>query len=356
MNELSALIRDTAAKIFRDLCPKELVDEAESGQWPEELWRTLEDSGLTQAAVPEEFRGSGGTFEDAMTVLRQAGEHAAPLPLAETFLAGWVLAECGCNVPSGPLALVCAREGDTLSIRNPDGNGAWILSGSARRVPWASKAVSLVVIASDGSDLMVAMVEPDEATVTPGSNLAGDPRDDISFNELALSGDRVRPSAASTSLKRIEELGALTRAVMMAGAMRSSMRMTLEHANTRLQFGRPIGSFQGLRLQLAVLAGQVAASVKAADVAVEAAGTGGGELEIAVAKARVGEAVGTVAEITHQAHGAMGITYEHALHQYTRRLWSWRDEFGSERIWQETLGKTIARGGGDNLWKFISQT
>ena len=75
---------------------------------------------------------------------------------------------------------------------------------------------------------------------------------------------------------------------------------------------------------------------------------------MAVAKARAGEAAGRAAEIAHQVHGAMGFTHEHALHQSTRRLWSWRDEFGNESFWQQRLGRAVAAAGAAALWPRIT--
>ena len=84
MTSVQWLISESADRIFRDRCDKNCIDAAESGVWPDEAWRTLEEAGLTRAAVPEELGGAGGALGDAMTVLRQAGRHAAPLPVAET--------------------------------------------------------------------------------------------------------------------------------------------------------------------------------------------------------------------------------------------------------------------------------
>jgi acyl-CoA dehydrogenase len=151
-------------------------------------------------------------------------------------------------------------------------------------------------------------------------------------------------------------LGALCRSFQMAGALETVLRMCVEHANVRVQFGKPIAQFQAVRQQIAALAGQAAAASRAADLALEAVMCGGGENEIAVAKARAGEAAGIAAAIAHQVHGAMGITYEHALHQYTRRLWAWRDDFGNERYWQRKLGAAISSRGADNLWQFLTGT
>ena len=166
----------------------------------------------------------------------------------------------------------------------------------------------------------------------------------------------MQPAGPLVDAETIHRFGALTRSVLMAGALETILGMSIEHANVRMQFGRPIGKFQAIRQQLAVMGGQVAAAIKAADVAVEAVESGDGRSEIAVAKARIGEAAGIAAEIAHQVHGAMGISYEHSLHQYTRRLWSWRDEFGAETEWQAEIGRRAAAKGADDLWAFISQT
>ena len=355
MNEMRTLINDTAGRIFQDLCTKEIVDAAESGTWPVELWNTLEESGLTLAAIPEELGGAGGGIGDTMAVLRQAGRNAVPLPLAETFLTAWVLSGSGVSVPIGPLTLATPRIDDTLSIER-DGESNWKLSGTAHRVPWASNAFRIVALAVDGSTQMVALVDPAACTIEPGKNIAGEPRDTVTFDGVKLQEEDVRPAGPLVDAHVIRLYGALTRAVMMAGALERVLALAIEHANVRVQFGRPIGSFQAIRQQLAVLAGQVAAAGKAADAAADAVEAEEGWLEIAVAKARVGEAAGLAAEISHQVHGAMGITYEHSLHQYTRRLWSWRDEYGSESEWQAEIGRRAATAGPEGLWKFISQT
>lgn len=355
MNEMRALIEETAGRIFRDLCTKDLVDEAEKGVWPSELWQTLEEAGLTVASVPEELGGSGGAIGDTMAILRRAGEHAAPLPLADTFLAGWVLSGSRLSVPSGPLTLAISGGGEGLEIER-NGENAWSLSGTVRRVPWASKASRIVALATDGATPMVAIVDPAGCAIAPGKNLAGEPRDDVTFNAVKLSEDDVQPAGPLVDTETIHRFGALTRSMLMAGALETILGMTIEHANVRMQFGRAIGTFQAVRQQLAIMAGQVAAATKAADIAAEAVESGDGRLEIAVAKARIGEAAGIAAEVSHQVHGAMGISYEHALHQYTRRLWSWRDEFGAETEWQAEIGRRAAAKGADKLWAFISQT
>jgi len=81
---------------------------------------------------------------------------------------------------------------------------------------------------------------------------------------------------------------------------------------------------------------------------------------VAAAKLRAGEAGQIVAALAHQVHGAIGFTDEHSLHHFTKRLWSWRDEFGTERDWSRALGKAALKGGpagsDDSFWSFVTAT
>lgn len=335
MNDLRAMIDETAEKIFRDLCSKELVDGAEQGEWPDALWNALEESGLTRAAVPEAFGGSGGSLGDAMAVLRQAGRHAAPLPLAETVIAGWLLGEAESAVPEGPLTVAFSAEGEPIGSR----------------VAWGSRASRIVHLVRCDDYAIVQVLTPDDCTFEPGANLAGEPRNTVHVR-ADVTGAVELP--AGFDVLRAWELGALCRAVQMAGAMETIVALTVEHANVREQFGRPIASFQAVRQQIAVMAGHAAAASKAAEYAADRFDEADATIAIATAKARVGEAAGLVAETAHQVHGAIGITYEHALHQYTRRLWSWRDEYGAEPHWQAIIGRQIATQDADDVWPFIA--
>ena len=335
MNDLRVMIDETAEKIFRDLCTKELVDAAEKGDWPEALWNALEDAGLTRAAVPEAFGGSGGSVGDAMAVLRQSGRYAAPLPLAETVIAGWLLEQAETEVPEGPLTIAFSAEGEPIGSR----------------VAWASRASRIVHLVRCNERAILQRLDPSDCTIESGTNLAGEPRETVHVSCAAADAIEL---PAGFDVLRAWEMGALCRAVQMAGALETIVALTIEHANVREQFGRPIASFQAVRQQIAVMAGHAAAACKAAEYAADRFDEADAIIAIATAKARVSEAAGIVAETAHQVHGAIGITHEHALHQYTRRLWSWRDEYGGEPHWQAVIGREIAAVGADGAWAFIA--
>jgi acyl-CoA dehydrogenase len=128
----------------------------------------------------------------------------------------------------------------------------------------------------------------------------------------------------------------------------------VRYVTERKQFGRPLAAFQAIQQNLALLAGHTAAAGMAAQAAFHAMDKGDAAFEIACAKIRVGEAAGLGAGIAHQAHGAIGFTYEHTLHFVTRRLWSWRAEFGGDGHWAERLGREVAARGAQALWPLLT--
>ncbi len=349
MSEIRDDLLKTVDRIFDEHCPKAVRESAEAGEWPAVLWRALEEIGLDRAALPEAAGGSGLAFEDAMLALRRSGYHAAPLPLAETMLAGRLLAAAGLAVPQGALTVAPVRTSDRLEFVHAV-SGATVV-GTAHRVPWGNLCAHAVVAGELDGKGVVGLVSTAGAARGVDRNLAGEPRALLTFDHAPL----IASAALDGALARLHAEGALYRSVQMAGALERSLEYSLQYANERVQFGRPIAKFQAIQHMLAQLAGQVAASSAAADAAVEASCLAPDEFAVSVAKSRVGEAAGKGAEIAHQVHGAMGYTREHNLHYSTRRLWAWRDEFGNESYWQSRLGRAVAAGGADALWPMLSR-
>jgi acyl-CoA dehydrogenase len=346
MTELGTLLAPTVTRLFNDLVTTELIESTEKGAWPDKLWRALEEGGLTLPLVPEASGGAGGAWTDAHVVVRAAGKHAAPVPLAETIVGSWLLAEAGLEVPLGPLTLAPVRDGESLRLTRA--GSAWRLSGTVTGVPWGAAAGHVVVAAEGDDGPMLALVRQGAGRVTADRNLAREPRDTLAFDAAAVVA--AAPAGARAGADGLIVLGAMVRAAQMAGALESLLEQSVRYATERKQFGRPIGNFQAIQHNLAVLAGHVAAAGSAADNAFRAADRGDPAFEVAVAKVRAGEAAGIGAGIAHQTHGAIGFTYEHALQFATRRLWSWRAEFGSESRWAMRLGRTVAGRGADRLW------
>jgi len=284
------LVAQAAADVFRRHCSPEVVRRAEHDGWAPALWHELEASGLTAA-------GTALPLAEAAEVVRVAAGYAAPVPIAETVLAGLLR---GADVPDGPLTVV-------------------------HRGRASYGRVAAALLSGDG------FVPRAEAALEPAANLAGEPLD--------LAGV---PDAAGADVGR---LGALLRAVQLVGALERVLELTATYVEERRQFGVPLVRFQAVQQQLATLAGEVATAATAVEHAVEFPG----EIEVAAAKIRSGEAAAAGAAIAHQLHGAIGMTDEHELGLYTRRLWSWRDDFGGEAEWARRLGAAVLREPG-LLW------
>jgi acyl-CoA dehydrogenase len=340
---IGEMLRETANRLFRAHCDTETQRAADQGKWPAALWAAIEEAGLHRALVPEEAGGFGVAVVDALSLLKVAGEHAVPVPLAETMLASRLLAGAGLNIPGGPLSVAPVRDRESVTLTPAE--GGWLASGTLTRIPWARVVNHLVVL----TDSRVALVGRDSWSIEPGENVAREPRDTVRFDGLALAVGPTKVTATD-----LIAIGAAMRTQQMAGALMRLTEMTTQYAQDRVQFGRPLGKFQAVQQNLAVLAGQAAAAGAAADLAAEAVADGLKFLPIVAAKARAGEAAGIAAAIAHQVHGAIGFTAEHDLHFLTRRLWSWRDEFGKDSVWHRLLGRHMARAGADNAWAEIT--
>ena len=326
MNAELELLTESAERLFTDHVTPALFRRVEAGEWPDALWRAVTAAGFERAEMPE----------FAAAVCRIAGRFAAPIPLPETILAVSLLESAGLAVPEGTLTIAVAP----IAI---DSDG--ILSGSARRVPWARHAAHIAVICDSPDGGTLALVETARAHITPGQNLAGEPRDDVRFD-----GTPAIQTLAGISPATVSEQAALLRAAQISGALEKILAMTVLYAGERRQFGRPIAKFQAVQHHLAVLAGHVAAACAAVEAAVAAPDF----LAVAAAKASASEAAGEAAAIAHQLHGAIGFTEEHDLHRYTKALWAWREECGNEGEWNARLGALVAARGGAALWPDIT--
>jgi acyl-CoA dehydrogenase len=340
---------DMAARLFGDLChPKDLAD-AETSRWPDAPWSAVEAAGLPGALIPEDAGGFGASPVEAFSVLRAAGEHALPLPIGETMLAALLLAKAGIAIPSGPISVPSADQ-PALKLKRSDGR--WMLAGSLRHVPWGRHVKTVVAVANVEERPYVVLISTNGMAPDCADNVASEPRDSFTI-DLALKDDEVAPSEFSS--QDLRSMGAAMRTQQIAGALSRITAMSVRYAQERIQFGCPIGKFQTIQQSLAVLATQTAAANAAADLAAEAVTETGVEtLAIGCAKVRCGEAATLGSAIAHQIHGAFGFTHEHSLHFYTRRLLSWRDEFGNETEWSVRIGQAVIEGGPGRLWYGIT--
>lgn len=343
-NETRQMFIETAARLFAAQATREVINDLEKGTWPTDLWRNVEEMGLPWVAVPESAGGSGGMIGDLAAVLREAGRYAVPLPMAETALGAVIAAQAGLAPPIGPLALVIADAGSSVRI------DAGKVTGRARRVAFAPVADNIVVVAPGEGGTAVAVLTRATIKIEVRQSQAGEPYGDMSFEGTAATA----VAAAAMTPDRIRELAALARVNQMSGAADRVLAITTQYVRERVQFGRAISTFQAIQHMLAELSTHVALIGAAARTAARDAEEGEGSFAIMAAKTLAGEAAHKICAIAHQSMGAMGFSYEHVLHHYTRRLWVWRRDYGSEAYWGAKLGRALAEAGPDAVWPSLT--
>ena len=344
------LITETADRLFADSCSHEAVQAAEANGGAPEIWEGFAETGFPWISIPEEQGGSGGSLLDALEVLRIVGYHAAPIPAAETgVLGGWLLASSGHELPAGVVTVVPHTSGTSLTA-HLDGDTV-TLSGEAPRVPWARSAERIAALIEVGGSPMVASIAAADCSVVPMTNMAGEPRDTVVLDGVSAPVAAAGPGVDATTFRF---RGALSRVALMAGAIEKMSQLTVTYTNDRVQFGRPVARFQAVQQHL-VWAAQDAALVRmAAESAGREAERGGGQFETAAAKLLANQAAARATKACHQAHGAMGMTQEYALHHLSRRLWSWRKEYGSDAEWSRWLGDVTVAQGADGLYPLVT--
>ena len=360
------MIEDSVARLFGSRVDKGQRERAEAGQLDGALWQQVVDSGFTLLLATEASGGLGQGWAAAYPVLRGLGAWQVPLPLAETMLAAQLLSLAGLPVPDGPLTLIESARSSGLQAR-AEGSGL-CLTGTAHGVPWARHAKGAVLSlgpATVGGPARLAWLDLQAGTgvtIQPQTDIAGLPADTLQLLDAHCPQVALLPLALA---EPVWTLGALARSIMMVGALEWLLGQAVTYAGDRVQFGKPIGKNQVIQQNLALMAGDVAASRMAALVAARQAP--GGEVpvaepqaaaaalfSIAVAKVRCGEAATRATGIAHQVHGAIGFTQEHALHFATRRLWAWREQFGTDAQWAARLGRAAIEAGADGFWPALS--
>lgn len=311
------LFTDALRQLLADQCTPQLVRDIESGQPAAQLWKQLEESGFADALVSEDQGGAGLSLPDVFPLLELCGSYAVPVPLAETMLARALLADAGVKWPEGSITFglgAASPDGRIHCSRVPCGQVAdWVLmthGGECVLLPVAEAETSPAVFPLDATLEWTAAAAREGAQRVPGEH-------------------------------DLRTLQACICAAQLAGALMNVFSRTLQYANDRNQFGRPIGKFQAIQHQLSVISEHTFAARMAAQIGCHSQGITPDRLRVAVAKARTSEAALEVASLSHSIHGAIGFTEEFDLQLFTRRLHAWRQTAGSESYWQTVLGEAL---------------
>jgi acyl-CoA dehydrogenase len=309
-------IAGSFSHVLEQCCTPKAVRAIEAGGDHRSLWQTLEQTGFADALIPTEAGGAGLSLADAFPIPELCGHHSVPLAFAETMIWRGILSHLNVAIPCGSITFA-----DQTHCRGNEVVSGQVVCGMV--ADWAVLGI--------GGEWRLAPIGAAQRYALPF------PLD------AALIWPRSAIDKAASVRSNVDErvVQAFVHAVQIAGAINAAFARTLDYANKRKQFGRPIGAFQAIQHQLSVMAEHVFAARMAADVASSRDGMRFDRLKIAIAKARASEAAVEVAALSHSIHGAIGFAEEYDLQLLTRRLNAWRLSAGSEGYWHNVVGEGI---------------
>ena len=318
--------------LFADKIGHDLVLAAENSPLLHDLWDLLAGLDLPGIGIAESAGGSGGSFTDVVALLEAAGRRAVPLPLMEHHLALWLVTSSGGAI-AGSAPWTVAPPQASLTVAGTT------VTGTLRDVAWGRDADRVVALIETGGHPSVVVLDPAGATaVQPGRDIAGQPRDALTFSDATAE---VLPSAVTAD--QLAQRGAVLRAAQMAGAMAAVYELTQGYTAQRQQFGRPIGKFQSVRSHLVFLAQMSVMTQLSVDRAATAIESGrDASFDAYAAKLLANQNAAVSIKSGHQAHGAIGMTREYALQDLTRRLNAWRCDWGTEQALADRIGGAVA--------------
>jgi alkylation response protein AidB-like acyl-CoA dehydrogenase len=352
-SEEQEAVRELAGQIFSERATHESLKAIEAAAGPEgpidrDLWRELANAGLLGIHLSEDVGGAGLDFIAACLVIEAAGRSAAYVPVVETMVYGAEpIAQFGTEgqrktwlsgVASGETILTAAMAELVGEVIVPGGaepattateqaDGSWLISGTKACVPAGLVADAILVpatlTAANGSSAGVGVfiVDPTVAGVTliRQNTTTGRPEAIVELSDVAVAADRRLGDGADGAaiIDAITEYAIAALCVMEAGACASALDLTAEYTKTRVQFDKPIATFQavgqraadayvdteGIRLTAWQAASRLSSGLPAT-------------AEVAVAKYWAAEGGQRVVHAASHLHGGVGVDRDYPLHRY----------------------------------------
>ena len=371
LNEEQEMLRKSAREFLSKECPKKLVrelDESDSGL-SKELWKKMAGLGWMGLPFPEKYGGNGGTLLDLTVLLDEMGYNIVPGPFfATVVLAGFTLLEAGSEEQKQTyLTGICSGKTImTVALTELDGTylpesvetaaeakgDQYVLKGTKLFVPDANVADFLLVAArtknssdpADGISIFIVDVKSPGVKVTLLKTLGRDKLCEVVFDNVMVPSKNLvgKLNGGWPVIKSILRKAAVAKSAEMVGGAQASLDMAVSYAKERVQFGRPIGSFQAIQHYCANMVTDVDGSrfitYKAAWTESEGLPS---DMEVSMAKAWTSEAYKRVAVLAHQIFGAIGFTMDHDMHLYFRRAKAGELAYGDADFHREIVAERL---------------
>jgi len=365
------LLKNSARDFLKKESPATMVREMKNDQkgYSTELWSKMVDLGWTGLNIPEKYGGIGGSFLDLVILLEEMGEVLLPGPFFSTVVVGGsLILAAGTEemketllpgIVDGELHVGLAKDEpggrydnsviDTCATPLENGysiNGTKIFVENAQI---SNRLLCLARIsdggsASQGGSLFLVNSKNDGLGYTPLKTIGYDKQYEVVFNDVKVSEKDLMSGRGKGAeiLAPIMEMAACAKSAEILGGMSAVHNMSLKYAKERVQFGKPIGSYQAIQYHLVEMAmGIEAAKVLTYHAAWKISQGLSAKKEIAMAKAWTGEASQRVASLGHQIHGGYGFCEETDMHLYYRRCKTGELAYGDSDYHLEKVAQEI---------------
>jgi alkylation response protein AidB-like acyl-CoA dehydrogenase len=370
-NEEQELLRSTARKFFENECASQVVRtlmETPEGVTPA-LWSKLAEQGWLGLTYPEAYDGMGLGLVDLVVLMEEMGRAVVPGPyFSAVLLGGGIILEAGSEAQkkewlpkiAGGQARVALAWMEPSADLGPDGitlaavekGGAYTLSGTKLFVHDAHTADAIVVAArtgkagADGISLFLVPKAAKGLTVTLLPTMDQTRKlCEVTLKDVSLGADARLGEIGGgwTALARVLDRATVALCAEMCGGAQKVLDMTVEYAKIRQAFGRPIGSYQGVKHKAADMLVDVENSKSITYYAAWAMDEGvpEGPLAVSMAKAYVSDAYRRVSANGIQLHGGIGFTWEHDLHLYFKRAKGSEFTFGDATFHRERVAQLV---------------
>ena len=368
LNEFQQMLRNSAREFLEAECPASYVRDMEQDErgYSPELWGSMAEMGWLGLAFPEDFGGEGLGFVELAILLEEMGGALLPGPYFSTVvMAGVALAEAGsedqkneylARIARGQLIVTMAIT-ESSGLWEPRGieatarrrDGGYVINGTKLYVPNAHVSDYVIVAARTGDgetdvSLFIVPYNADGLSQSLLTTIASDRQSELTFedvmvDEASLLGDF---NGGWETVATVLKWGAAGKCAEMLGGAQRVLDMTVQYAKERMQFGRPIGSFQAVQHHAADMAADVDGCRYITYQAAWTLAQGlPADREISMAKAWVSDAYQRVCALAHQSHGAVGFTKEYDLQLYSRRAKAAELMFGDADAHLEAVASAI---------------
>jgi alkylation response protein AidB-like acyl-CoA dehydrogenase len=371
LREQQETLRATAREFLDKQCPTSYVRamENDEGGYSPQLWKNIAGLGWLGLSFPEEYRGSNGSFVDLMVLLEEMGRACFPGPFFSTVVVSGLLlldagnreqkAELLPRIASGDLIVSLAltepnnsyeSSGVTLKA-SPEGLD-FVLSGTKLFVSDAHIADYIICVAMtkegalDDDGITLFLVDARSAGVSTSllKTVGGDKQCEVIFDKVRVGRENIigEPHRGWKAVERTAERAVVGKCAEMVGGAQQVIGMAVSYAKERRQFGHPIGSFQAIQFHCANMLTDVDIARYLTYEAAWKLDEGlPHAMEVAIAKAGVGDAYHRVVTLGHQVIGGIGYMEDHDMHLYFNRAKAGELLFGGADFYREKIAQGL---------------